>query len=322
MKNKSTKIILSILLILLSYGFIIYKILNFKELNELSFSPQHYSFSDFLLLLLVFLLMIFNWSIETIKWKILIDKIQNLKFHTAFKAVLSGITIGIFTPNRIGDIGGRVLFINKGNRTFGVLATGIGSFAQFLTTLSAGILGFILFLILFPNKIIINPIFNITTVICLTLILLILIWVYFKINLIKPILLKFPFFKTRENQLEYFSETKSKLLLKVLLLSFTRYIIFSSQFYLLLIFFDIHITIIQAYISISLIYLFATIIPTTTLIELGVRGSLSIFFLGMFSNNIIGIILSTMILWFINLAIPSIIGSVFFFKNRLIQSKK
>ncbi|NOQ26852.1 MAG: hypothetical protein GQ564_15940 [Bacteroidales bacterium] len=322
MKSKSTKIILSILLILLSYGFVTYKILNFNELNELSFIPQYYSFSDFLLLLLVFLLMIFNWSIETIKWKILIDKIQNLKFYTAFKAVLSGITIGIFTPNRIGDIGGRVLFINKGNRTFGVLATGIGSFAQFLTTLSAGILGFILFLILFPNKIIINPIFNITTVICLTLILLILIWVYFKIKLIKPILLKFPFFKTRENQLEYFSETKSKLLLKVLLLSFTRYIIFSSQFYLLLIFFDIHITIIQAYISISLIYLFATIIPTTTLIELGVRGSLSIFFLGMFSNNIIGIILSTMILWFINLAIPSIIGSFFFFKNRLIQNNK
>jgi hypothetical protein len=29
-----------------------------------------------------------------------------------------------------------------------------------------------------------------------------------------------------------------------------------------------------------------------------------------------------MFLWFINLAIPSIIGSLFFFKNRLVQSKK
>lgn len=318
MKNKSTKIILSVLLILLSYGFITYKILHFKELDKLSFSPQDYSFSDFLLLLLVFLLMIFNWSIETIKWKILVNNVQNLKFHTAFKAVLSGITLGIFTPNRIGDIGGRVLFINKGNRTFGVLATSIGSFAQFLTTIITGILGFILFLILYPDKTIINPIFNVTTVICFTFILLILIWVYFKIKLINPILLKFSFFKARKNQLEYLSETKSILLLKVLLLSLTRYIVFSSQFYLLLILFGIHLTIIQAFISISLIYLFTTIIPTTTLVELGIRGTLAIFFIGLFSDNIFGIIFSAMFLWFINLAIPSIIGSVFFFKNRLV----
>jgi uncharacterized membrane protein YbhN (UPF0104 family) len=315
MKSKSIKIIVSIFLILLSYGFVIYKVWQFEEISQIKLSAQNYSFCDLLILLLVFLLMIFNWSIETFKWKILINKIQHLKFNAAFKAVLSGITLGIFTPNRIGDIGGRVLFIDKGKRTFGVLATGIGSFSQFLTTISTGILGFILFLFLFPDKTIINPIFNKITGFCLSLILLILIWLYFNIILIKQLLLRIPFFKTRKNQLEYLSKTKPGSLLKVLLLSFARYFVFSSQFYLLLIFFDINITIIQAYISISLIYLFATVIPTTTLVELGIRGSLAIFFIGMFSINILGIVLSTMFLWFINLAIPSIIGSVFFLRK-------
>jgi uncharacterized membrane protein YbhN (UPF0104 family) len=321
MKNKTLKIIISFILIIISYGFIIYKISSLK-FDEYSLNQVNYTFFNLLIFLCVFVLMILNLSIETIKWKILIDKIHEFKFHRAFKAVLSGITIGIFTPNRIGDIGGRMLFINKGKRTFGILATAIGSFAQFLTTISAGILGFILFLILFPDKTIINTLFNKITVIYLALILLILFWVYFKIKLIKPILLRFSFFIARINQIEYLSDTKSILLLKVLLLSFTRYAVFSSQFYLLLIFFDIHLTLIQAYISISLTYLFATIIPTTTLLELGIRSSLAIFFIGLFSNNTFGIILSAMFLWFINLAIPSILGSVFFLKNQLKQNNK
>jgi lysylphosphatidylglycerol synthase-like protein len=317
MKSKTKKIILSIVLILLSYGFIIYKIASFKELRSLDLSAQHYSSVDISLLLIVLILMFLNWSIETVKWKILIDKIQHFSFMNALQAVFSGITIGIFTPNRIGEIGGRVLFMEKGKRTFGVLATGIGSFAQFITTITAGIFGFALFLMFYPNKITINPIFNNITVYGLVIILTILIWVYFNIKRIKNLLLKIRFFKSKENQLEYLSETKFTALFKVLLLSFARYFVFISQFFLLLIFFNIHLTISQAYITISLVYLFATLIPTTTLIELGIRGSLAIFFIGLFSNNILGIVLSTSLLWFINIAIPSIIGSLFFIKNKL-----
>ncbi len=317
MKSKTIKIIVSIVLILLSYGFILYKIVSLKELRTLNFSAQHYSSADFLILLIVIILMLCNWSIETIKWKILVDKIQHFSFVKALQAVFSGITIGIFTPNRIGEIGGRVLFIKKGKRTFGVLATGIGSFAQFITTIATGIFGFVLFLILYPDRITINPIFNKITVLGLIFVLIILIWIYFNIRKIKSILLNISFFKSRADQLEYLSETKFNSLFRALLLSFARYFVFISQFFLLLIFFDIHLSITQAYIAISLVYLFATLIPTTTLIELGIRGSLAIFFIGLFSNNILGIVLSTSLLWFINLAIPSIIGSLFFIKNKL-----
>jgi hypothetical protein len=317
MNNKSAKIFLSIFLIIISYGFIIYKILNFQQLNELNFSLKNYSLSNLLLFNLVLILMILNWSIETIKWKVLIDKIQKLKFKVALQAILSGITIGIFTPNRIGDLGGRVLYIDKGKRTAGILATGIGSFAQFLTTIFLGLLGFVLFLILLPDKTIENPFLNKITATSILFIFLILLWMYFNINKINPFLLKFTFFKARENQLKYISETNYATLSLTLFLSITRYFIFSSQFYLLLLIFNIDLNLIQAYISISLIYLFTTLIPTTTIIELGIRGSLAIFFIGMFSHNILGIILAAMFLWIINLAIPSIIGSVFFLKKQL-----
>ncbi|MBW2998798.1 flippase-like domain-containing protein [Candidatus Woesearchaeota archaeon] len=319
MKNKSLKIVASIILLLLSYGYIIYKVLNFTELQEINFTYHYYTISDLILLLSIFILMILNLSLETIKWRLLIRNIQNIKFFTAFKAVLSGITLGIFTPNRIGDLGGRVLYLQKGKRTYGLLATGIGSFAQFLSTIIIGITGFILFLFAYPEKSFINPIFNTTTGMVLILVSLILIWIYFNIKNIKPFLINFSFFKTRENQLDYFSETNTKTFLFALLLSIFRYFIFSSQFFLLLVFFDINLSFIQAFISISLVYLFATIIPTTTLVELGIRGSLAIFFIGIFSNQVLGIVLSSFFLWLINIALPSIMGSIFFIKNRFVK---
>ena len=315
--RKTKKILLSIFFLVLSYGFIIFKITNLKELKELSFSSQQFTSVDLFIFLVVILLMLLNWSIETIKWKILIDKIQYFSFFNALQAVLSGITVGIFTPNRVGEIGGRVIFMDKGKRTYGVLATGIGSFSQFITSISAGILGFILFLLLFPNKIVINPIFNKITVLVLLIILAIQLWVYFNIKKIRPLLIKISFFETRTDQLNYLSKTKSFSLLKVLLLSIARYCVFISQFFLLLILFNINLSVIQAFISISLIYLFTTLVPTTTLLELGIRGSLAIFFIGMFSNNILGIVLSTSLLWLVNLAVPSIVGTVFFIKNKL-----
>ena len=314
MKRKSKKIIISAILILLSYSFIIYRIAGFRELKELLFLIGNYSSSDLLLLAIVLFLMFFNWSVETIKWRFLIKEIQYFSFSKAFKIVLTGITIGIFTPNRVGEIGGRVIFMEKGKRTYGVLATGIGSFAQFITSITTGILGFVLLLLLFPDKIKIYSIFNNASAIILVVISLVLIWSYFNVKNIKPFLRKISFFEKRIEKLEYLSNMKPSSLIRILIFSLLRYIIFIIQFYILLYSFDITLTFLQAYISISLIYLFATLIPTTTLAELGIRGSLAIFFIGLFSGNVSGIVLSTFMLWFVNLAIPSIIGSVYLIK--------
>lgn len=313
MKNKSVKIIVSALLLIASYGFVIYQLIKFDELKLINTSdiihPQNLP-----LLSTIILLMLFNWSIEALKWKMLVWKVP-ISFNEAFKTVISSITVGIFTPNRIGEIGGRAMFLNKGNRTYGILAASLGSFAQFSTTIINGLTGLALFLIFFPTKTDISPIFNKISVIVVFFILLLLLFIYFNSKLLKTVLLRFSFFKKRTAQLDYFSDTNFYLLFKVLMLSIFRYGIFISQFYLLLYFFNIHLQLLQAYVAISLIYLFATLIPTTTLLELGIRGSLSIFFLGMFSENNLGIVLATMFLWIINLGIPSVIGSVFLIKK-------
>jgi uncharacterized membrane protein YbhN (UPF0104 family) len=260
-------------------------------------------------------LMLVNWSVETIKWEILIQKVSRINFFSALRIVFAGITVGIITPNRIGEIGGRIMFLKKGERTYGLLATSLGSFAQIITTTINGLAALLLLLLKFPETTGINPLLDKISLVIVFVILIAFIGIYFKSEIIKPFLLKFSFFQSRKEQISFFSETEFSTLLKVLFLSILRYSIFIVQFFLLLTYFNIEISFVQTYISIGLIYLISTIIPTTTLIELGVRGSLAIFFIGMFTPNILGIVLSTFVLWIINLAIPSIFGSFFLLKR-------
>src|SRR5690349_8056149 len=48
----------------------------------------------------VLVLMLVNWGIETIKWKLAVQRVQKVNFITAFKAVLSGVSFSVSTPNR------------------------------------------------------------------------------------------------------------------------------------------------------------------------------------------------------------------------------
>ena len=62
---------------------------------------------------------------------------QNTYFSdslNARKAVFSGITVSTFTPNRIGEYGGRVFCLEKGDRIKAVFITILCSMSQLLTT--------------------------------------------------------------------------------------------------------------------------------------------------------------------------------------------
>ncbi|MEO1627193.1 MAG: lysylphosphatidylglycerol synthase domain-containing protein, partial [Bacteroidota bacterium] len=92
-------------------------------------------------LLLTILLIPLNWAFETSKWQALIKNFAPLSFGKAYQAVLSGVTLSIFTPNRIGEYGGRILFLPAEHHWKGVFATLVGSFAQLLVLIGLGIIG-------------------------------------------------------------------------------------------------------------------------------------------------------------------------------------
>ena len=94
-------------------------------------------------LVAVILLMIVNWSFEAIKWKISVKDIQQVSFFKALKAVLSGVSFSVSTPNRVGEYLGRVLYMDDGNRLKTISITIVGSISQLIITLLMGAIGLI-----------------------------------------------------------------------------------------------------------------------------------------------------------------------------------
>ncbi len=80
--------------------------------------------------------MLINWGIEAKKWQVLASRIEQVNYFTAFKAVLSGLSLSLFVPNGIGDYAGRIAYMHEGNRLRSVTLTLVGSMAQLVVTLS------------------------------------------------------------------------------------------------------------------------------------------------------------------------------------------
>ncbi|MBN1252923.1 MAG: flippase-like domain-containing protein [Bacteroidales bacterium] len=313
--NKKHLLFLKLIIVLISYSYIAYKLLEYSNLWNKFSTEFDINTAKYNILLSAFLLMPLNWLLESTKWKILLTDIEKISIIKSLKSIFVGLSFAIITPNRIGEFVGRPVLLKKENRISASLATFVGSLSQTIITLSLGILALILFfrsssaIFISKNQYIIFIIFSILLLILISLIFFKpKIWKYLtsKINLLKKWAYKF----------DFASNYKSTVLIKVLSLSLLRYFVFFSQFFLLLKFFGVEISITEAFISIALNYLFLFAIPSFALAEIGIRGSVAIFFIGIFINNDLAILISSISLWIINLALPAIIGSIYLVKRK------
>ena len=90
---------------------------------------------------LVFALMFVNWGIEARKWQLALRPVGGLPFRNAYKAVFTGAAVASFTPNRMGEYLGRILYIREGHRTQAIALTIACSMAQLMITLIVGLAG-------------------------------------------------------------------------------------------------------------------------------------------------------------------------------------
>ena len=140
-------------------------------------------------LILAILLMPVNWIFETLKWRVLIRKIEKLSFQKSINAILAGVTLSLFTPNRIGEYGGRVLFVKPENNWKAVIATLVGSFSQLLVILSMGIIG----LAYFANHFLDIETYMSRSIMILMLVLIaVMFFCFYNIEQIIPIARKIP----------------------------------------------------------------------------------------------------------------------------------
>lgn len=271
---------------------------------------------NIILIVIVLFLMFLNWFLEALKWRYMISKIEKVSIYTSLKAVFAGITVSSFTPNRVGEYGGRVFYLEKADRLKGVIITFIGSMSQLLITILFGSISFIILSeLLFESKVLFSAISKFKLLVFLLLFLLNVFIFYFFYNVHSFI----SFFNLNKyiNRFKQYIQTftiyNSRELTNILLFSFSRYIVFSIQFLILLNVFEIDSSTFHSMLSVMLIFLFVSIIPTIVVAEIGVRGSVAIYVFSLFTINSIGVFSSTLLLWIINLVIPSLIGIYFVF---------
>lgn len=333
--SKSLNFVLQLAIIVVAYWFIYRELFFKRDLASITgvllerFSNQNF----IMLLVVVFTLMFLNWGLEARKWKYLIGKFEKVSWLRSVKAVFSGITVSVFMPNRVGEYFGRVFILKHLHPLKGVLITFMGNMGQLLTTV---ILGFVCGLLFLPRlmNIHISPNHLIYWGVVVTALLLIffLILLYLNFSFVSLIIKKIVpgRFQQIGNYSSVFENYSASELANVLLISMARYIVFTTQFILLLLAFRVNLPLVHYMIVIPVFFLAITIIPTIALSEPGIRGSLSLYLLGFYlspgtlmsSETTVGIVAASTLLWIINLAIPAVLGTFFVFNLRFIRSYK
>ncbi|MEO7314192.1 MAG: lysylphosphatidylglycerol synthase domain-containing protein [Ginsengibacter sp.] len=273
----------------------------------------------------VILMVFINWGVEARKWQILIQPVQKMTFITAYKSVLTGVTLSINTPNRIGEYGGRILYVKDGSRIKAISLSIAGSISQLIITLIMGCIGlfYLLNYKLEHNEHVMGlSYFWIETLLFLSIfICLLLILFFFRLSWLIKLVEKIPAMEKYVQYINVLEVFTPKLLLRLLSLSLFRYITFVLQYILLLQVLNVAILWYEGFPVISILFLVLAVIPSFAIADLGIRGTFSSALLGLYSTNQVGILGTTFGIWFANLFIPALLGSVLILSIKFFKEK-
>lgn len=330
MLSKNTKIIVNYIFgigLFIWLSFSIYHQLKYKDNLHLSLQQLKGNLNDHRwTIYLVCFMMIVNWGIEAFKWKILIKPLERLSYRKSFYAVLSGVSFSVNTPNHIGEYGGRILYLKARNRWKAISVTFVGSVSQLITTLIFGIAGLSYFLINYETDIpwhILPLSFLKLVIVSLILIITgIIVTFYFHLSLIVRLFEKIKWLRRFRKYVVVIAGYPTHILVKVLGLSILRYLVFSAQYLILLRAMGVEVVWWQGFGMIYLLYLTMAMIPSITIAELGIRGEVGLYYLGLLSANKMGIIAATFGIWLINLVVPAILGSLLLLGIKVLNEDK
>jgi hypothetical protein len=224
--------------------------------------------------ILIILLSGLNWLFEIKKWQY----INTISFKRAAKESLIGHAIGSLTPLKLGDYYIKAKLHKQSNKTT-ILKNNLKSnIHQLACTLFFGIVGC---LYLLKLKKLIN---NIHIIVVLMLLITTII---------------------------FYSKIKSHFN-KLLAYSAVRYILFSSQFIILILLVSDKFSFEIIAITYSM-YLLSSLVPVISIFDISIKGSVAVYLFSIFTNiPSSSIICVSFVGWLLNFIIPSLVGLIIF----------
>ncbi|MEQ8704289.1 MAG: lysylphosphatidylglycerol synthase transmembrane domain-containing protein [Phaeodactylibacter sp.] len=263
------------------------------------------------------LLMPVNWWLESWKWQRLLKPFWSIAPWQAFKAVASGITLSLFTPNRVGDYGGRVLAVPAQHNWHAVIATMAGNVAQTLALFTGGLIGALYYLEVqggLPRLLLSSFWWVLFVGIGVAYLF------YFNFHWLALILRTFPMPRKWLKPVLMLRRFNRAQLGEALLLAFSRYSVYCMQYYLMIRFFGIDAPLDGALSGIATIFLFQATVPLPPVAALLARGEAALLIWAPFSSNELSILGATFGLFILNLALPALLGVIFIVKINVLKS--
>ncbi len=259
----------------------------------------------------IFILMLINWLLESQKWMFLINKVEKISFYKAVESVFCGLTWAVFTPNRIGEYGGRVFFLSPRKRIQGVVAMSVGHIAQMVITNVFGSLALIWFIYRFVEikSWLFFGIAFLVFVFCIFFILF-----YFNIKWLDGLLSNIGFLKRFRRFFHVLNRYSKVELGKVMLFSLARFAVFTTQYLLILHFLIPELIMYESAFMVFILFFIQSALPSLDLLDIGVRSVTATNLFALITNQSIAVMAATALIWFVNLIIPAILGSLFVFK--------
>lgn len=246
-----------------------------------------------------------NRFIEILKWQSLASLIRKISVGQSTQQVLTAVTLGLFTPNGIGEYAGKALFYPKNKAVTVVFLNAVCNGVQVIYALSFGLLG-----VFYINHL--HGFLPAYTWGILALLLALLTGVLY---VLRHKSIKGYSLTSLWESLQQIPRQKH---IKNLVLAFLRYVVLLHQYYFLYRFFQIEIPYFTLLGVVAAVYLLASSLPNFQAVDFALKGSVALFLFGFFGVDEWVVTMVAGLIWLMNLVVPVSIGSVFvlFFKPK------
>ena len=310
-KNRLTYLLKAAILILAAV-FIYRHISNKHDLKQFELLlPGIVQTRVVITMLFVFLLMLLNWGLEAAKWKYLAQKLTHLSYWQCIEAVYCGLTWAVFTPNRIGEYGGRVLFLPPRRRIHGAFAMAVGAFGQNVITNVMGAIALMWFIWKYLHMDI--WLYLGLCIIALTFILLMVLF-YFNLRWMVSLLDSIKYLKKFHRFFDIMGRYKFTELVRIMAYCLSRFAVFSFQYYLIIHLLIPSVSLFNVLMLVFILFFIQSALPSLDLLDIGVRTMTAGVLFAYVTDQKIAVMAAVSAIWLINLIIPAILGSIFVLK--------
>ncbi len=249
------------------------------------------------------LLVPINWGLEAAKWHT-VQSAEN-SFLTNFKTVIAGLSAGLMVPRFIADYVVRLKLAKVASSSHVVHELAINKIIQAGVTNVFGVLGFLgIWLAVEPDFSWVLSVMSLVTVGVILLLFINLNSVLGWLGRLSFILRIFP-------ELPQVSAAPKPILYRVVGWAALRFIVFSLQFALILYWFGAEIPATTMLSAIAITFFIKSNLPALNFLsDLGVREFSAMLAFSLLSVDESLVIVASLALWFINLLVPALIGSL------------